>query len=264
MNTNLPTKNNMKNTTIRKTMQGLAMSLLATSASHAAILYQQDFSSYSGVTNASTVGWSYSTTYGNNGWGIIQDQGTGTGPELWAISGWTHALTTPFSGNETQITVQSLMFPQAGTAMAGLYSQNFSTFFYPGWTGTGPQMTFSGGNFSLQQSASAGGASSVTVPVASVTAGNANFSMVIDVTTGLADGYFGSPETGTLLINDFDLKGSQTLSQFQTDLYSNVNVGVYSNQGLFDNITVAAIPEPSSAALLGGIGTLLMLRRRRA
>jgi hypothetical protein len=88
--------------------------------------------------------------------------------------------------------------------------------------------------------------------------------MVIDVTTGLADGYFGTPETGTLLIDNFDLKGSQTLSQFKTDLYSNVNVGVYSNQGLFDNITVAAIPEPSSGALLGGIGTLLMLRRRRA
>jgi hypothetical protein len=268
MNTNLPTKNiqnNMKNTTLLKTMHGLAMGLLATSASHAAILYQQDFSSYSGVTNASTVGWSYSTVYGNNGWGIIQDQGTGTGPMLFAISGWTHALTTPFSGNETQIVVQALILTQAGSSSAGLYSQNFSAFNGTGnWAGFGPQMTFSGGIFSLKQSGNAGGASSVTVPVANVTPGNANFSMVIDVTTGLADGYFGTPETGTLLIDNFDLKGSQTLSQFKTDLYSNVNVGVYSNQGLFDNITVSAIPEPSSAALLGGLGTLLMLRRRRA
>jgi hypothetical protein len=42
------------------------------------------------------------------------------------------------------------------------------------------------------------------------------------------------------------------------------NVFVWGNQAILDNIEVSAIPEPSSAALLGGLGTLLMLRRRRA
>jgi hypothetical protein len=261
----------MKNTTLLKTMHGLAMSLLATSASHAAILYQQDFSylDYSNNTPAETAGWSgsYATIGGGSSWGNIIDQGTGTGLTLTVISGWTHNLTTGFTGNETQITVQALMFPQVGSASVGLYSGNFNTspsWNGDGWSGTGPTMTLSGGNFSLTRSVNAGQGSSATVAAPAFSAGNANFSMVIDVTTGLADGYFGSPETGTLLVNDFDLKGSQTLSQFRTDLLANSKIGVKSNQGVFDNLTVAAIPEPSSAALLGGLGTLLMLRRRRA
>ena len=61
-----------------------------------------------------------------------------------------------------------------------------------------------------------------------------------------------------MLINDFDLKGTQTLSQFRADLLSNSKIGVRSNQGLFDNITVATVsPEFStfaswSAAFAGG------------
>ncbi|MFZ4683399.1 MAG: PEP-CTERM sorting domain-containing protein [Terrimicrobiaceae bacterium] len=253
----------MKNT-LRKTLLGLALSLFTSLAAHSAILYQQDFSSYPNVTSASTVGWSYSTTYGNDTWGIIQDQGTGSGNMLFAINGWTHALTTPFSGNETQIVVQSLIFPQVGSASAGLFSQNFSAFNgTANWAGFGPQMTFSGGNFSLQQSGNAGGASSVSVAVSGVTVQNAIFSMVIDVTTGLANGYFGSP-SGTLLVSGFDLKGSQTLSQFQTDLYANGNFGVISNQGLFDDITVSAVPEPSTFAMLMlGMGSLTFAFRRR-
>ena len=261
----------MKNTTIRKTMQVLAMSLLATSASHAAILYQQDFSSYSSPTSAEAGGWSgsYATIGGGPSWGSIENMGTTTGNLLWVISGWTHNLTTGFTGNETQITVQALMFPQVGVASVGLYSGNFNTspsWNGDGWSGTGPTMNFSGGNFSLTRSVNAGQGSSNSRAILGVTHGNAVFSMVIDVTTGLADGYFGSPETGTLLINDFDLKGSQTLSQFRTDLLANSKIGVRSNQGVFDNITVAtvaAIPEPSSVALLGGLGSLLLMRRRR-
>jgi hypothetical protein len=119
-------------------------------------------------------------------------------------------------------------------------------------------MNFSGGNFSLTRSVNAGQGSSNSRAILGVTHGNAVFSMVIDVTTGLADGYFGSPETGTLLIKDFDLKGTQTLSQFRADLLSNSKIGVRSNQGLFDNITVATVsPEFStfaswSAAFAGG------------
>jgi hypothetical protein len=262
-----PSMNTNTASLLRKLALCLSASVLTLTANATVTVnYQQDFSSYSGVVNASTVGWSYSTTYGDNGWGIIQDQGTGTGPMLFAISGWTHNMTTDFTGNETQITVQSLIWTQAGSSSAGLYSQDFSAFNgTANWAGFGPRMNFSGGNFSLTQSGLAGGASSSAVAVSGVNVGNANFSMVIDMTTGLANGYFGSPETGTLLISGFDLKGTQSLSQFQTGMRDNYNFGVYSNQGLFDNIAVTSVlvPEPSTYALvLGGIATLLLIRRR--
>jgi hypothetical protein len=226
-------------------------------------VYQQDFSSYSSPTSAEAGGWSgsYATIGGSPNWGSIENMGTTTGNLLWVISGWTHNLTTGFTGNETQITVQALMFPQVGSASVGLYSGNFNTspsWNGDGWSGTGPTMNFSGGNFSLTRSVNAGQGSSNSRAILGVTHGNAVFSMVIDVTTGLADGYFGSPETGTLLIKDFDLKGTQTLSQFRADLLSNSKIGVRSNQGLFDNITVATVsPEFStfaswSAAFAGG------------
>ena len=260
----------MKNTTIRKTMQGLAMSLLATSASHAAILYQQDFSSYSGsITDPASVGWQYPW---NDGFQIT-DQGTGTGMCLWHIGGFSHALTSTLSGSETQIVLKSLLWPQWGSATVGLASTGFNGFTsgsnaynWDAWYGFGPKMKFEGGNFSIQRGGNEGAAVSTTVPVASVTAGNANFSLVIDVTTGLADGYFGSPETGSLLINDFDLKGTSNLASWQANILSMDNVYVFGNQAIHDNIEVSAIsaiPEPSSVALLGGLGSLLLMRRRR-
>jgi hypothetical protein len=276
---NLPQKSNqptpkgsttmkMKNT-LHKTVLGLVLGLFTSLAAQAGVLYQQDFSSYSSGTSAEAVGWSgsYATIGGDSGWGSIIDQGVGTGPMLTVTSGWTHNLTTGFTGNETQITVQALMFPQWGVASVGLYSANFNTspsWNGAGWVGTGPTMMIHDGQFSLLSSVNAGHGSSAPVAAPAFSAGNANFSMVIDVTTGLADGYFGSPGAGTLLINDFDLKGSQSLSQFRTDLFANSKIGVRANQGLFDNITVAAIPEPSTyAMLLAGMSSLILAFRRR-
>ena len=258
---------------LRKLALCLSASVLTLTANATVTVnYEQNFSylNYTNNTPAESVGWSgsYATIGGGSAWGTIIDQGTGTGLTLTAISGWTHNMTTGFTGNETQITVQSLIWTQVGSSSAGLFSSDFNlspSWNGSGWSGTGPVMTFSGGNFSLMRSVNAGQGSSSAVAVQGASAGNANFSMVIDMTTGLANGYFGSPETGTLLISGFDLKGTQSLSQFRTDMANNYNFGVFSNQGLFDNIAVTSVlvPEPSTYALVvGGIATLLLIRRR--
>ena len=39
--------------------------------------------------------------------------------------------------------------------------------------------------------------------------------------------------------------------------------GYWNHASQIDNFSVTAVPEPSSAALLGGLGTLLLMRRRR-
>jgi hypothetical protein len=83
----------------------------------------------------------------------------------------------------------------------------------------------------LQRAALDGGASSTAVAVSGANAGNANFSMVIDVTTGLADAYFGSPETGTPLVTDFDLKGTSSLATWKTNLLANSAFGAYAFGG---------------------------------
>jgi hypothetical protein len=212
-------------------------------------VYQQDFGSYTSPTSAEAGGWSgsYATIGGSPGWGSIENMGTTTGNLLWVISGWTHGLTSPLNPYATKIVVKSLIWPQVNFASVGLFSGDFNTsptWNGAGWSGTGPTMTFSGGNFSLTRSVNAGQGSSNSRAILGVTPGNANFSMVIDVETGLADGYYGS----TLLINDFDLKGTQTLSQFRADLLANTKIGVLSNQGLFDNIEVSMVVPPPTYA----------------
>jgi hypothetical protein len=188
---------------------------------------------------------------------------------LWHIGGFSHALTSPFSGNETQIVVKSLILPQLGTAYTGLTSTGFNDFvsgsgaYTDTWYGFGPKMKLDvDKNFSIQRGGNEGGAASATVAVSGVTNSNANFSLVIDVATGTADGYFGSPETGTLLINDFDLVGTSTLTAWKANLLAMDNIIVWGNQAIHDNLEVSAIPEPASLALLG-LSTVVLLRRRR-
>ena len=231
-----------KNNWIRILMGSLIF-LVTTGGAQSTTLYQEDFSAYSGVVNASTVGWSYSTTYGNNNWGIIQDQGVaGAGPMLFAINGWTHPLSSPISGtNGTKIMVQALLWPQWGSVTAGLFSQDFNTFSFPGWTGGGPRMNYGNGTVTLVQPDGAGASASVSSLLAGVTPSTANFTMVIDWSTGKADLYLGTVQTGNLLIAGFDMKGSWTLAQFQTNLVACNKFGAVANQGLIDNIKVSAV-----------------------
>ena len=232
-----------KNQWIRLLM-GTWIVLMTTGAAQSTVLYQEDFSydTYTNATNASTVGWSYSATYGNNNWGIIRDEGTGTGLLLWAINGWTHPLDSTITGtNGTKIMVQALMWPQWGNVSAGLYSLDYSSFFYPGWTGGGPRMNYGDGKLTLIQPDAAGGASSAEAIVSGISPATACFTMVIDLMTGTADAYLGSVETGNLLIAGFNMKGTWPLAQFQANLVACNKFGAVANQGLIDKIKVSAV-----------------------
>jgi hypothetical protein len=238
------------NRTIKLAILGLGLGLLTSVSAQAdATLYQQDFSAYSGsITDPASVGWQYPWNDGFN----IQDQGTGTGMCLWHIGGFSHALTSPLSTNATKIVVKALLWPQWGSATAGLTSTGFNNFgsgsgaYTATWYGFGPRLQFSGGNLSILGGGNEGGDASAAVAVSGASAGNANFSLVIDVTTGLANAYFGSPETGTLLISGFDLKGASDLTTWQANVRSMNNFVVLGNQAIIDNLSVSEIAQSST------------------
>ena len=83
-------------------------------------------------------------------------------------------------------------------------------------------------------------------------------------TAGFGSAFNGNGSKATVSIGANNL-GTYALAQ-QTDAYLTFSAYNYSNGlyggGSFDNLSVALIPEPS-AALLGGLGMLALLRRRR-
>jgi hypothetical protein len=99
----------------------------------------------------------------------------------------------------------------------------------------------------------------------------ANLIMEIDTTTGIAQGYYSNNNTRTQVITNFDMKGTLTAAGFN-DLFTGGYMQYFG--GKFNtapgniwidniNITAVAVPEPSTyALLLGGIATLLLIRRR--
>lgn len=56
---------------------------------------------------------------------------------------------------------------------------------------------------------------------------------------------------------------SASTNQVGLVFFNTNTVNTFQQTGMIDNISVTAIPEPSSFALLGAAGTLLLLRRRR-
>jgi hypothetical protein len=83
-------------------------------------------------------------------------------------------------------------------------------------------------------------------------------------TGGVGSAFDGGGSEATISIGAFNY-GTFPLAQ-QTNAYltfSGYNYGVGFGLGTFDNLNVTLIPEPSTA-LLGGLGMLALLRRRRA
>jgi hypothetical protein len=106
-----------------------------------------------------------------------------------------------------------------------------------------------------------GGAGQVTVP--NWTANDlVTITLKDSVGTGSAfdgNGSFATVQIGANTIGTFDL-GTQTNAYFTFGAF-NFETSQFGG-GTFDNFSVTAIPEPS-AALLGGLGLLALLRRRR-
>lgn len=83
-------------------------------------------------------------------------------------------------------------------------------------------------------------------------------------TAGTGSAFNGNGSKATISIGNTSL-GPFTLAQ-QSAAYLTFSAFNYSNDqfglGTFDNLSVAIVPEPG-AALMGGLGTLALLRRRR-
>ena len=84
-------------------------------------------------------------------------------------------------------------------------------------------------------------------------------------TGGVGSAFNGNGSVASISIGANNL-GTFTLAQ-QTNAYVNFSAFNYGNDqfggGSIDNLSVAVVPEPS-AAILGGLGMLALLRRRRA
>jgi hypothetical protein len=246
MNTNLPTKNiqnNMKNTTLLKTMHGLAMSLLISVAAHASTYVLPV-----GVTatpNNVNPSWAASNLllapnsyFSNNGAGLNTGDQVGLVEDLPTyasmVDGGGSAQYRPASVTAT------LIFDLGATySLNGLRLWNYAEY----WGGS----TYNDRgvkDFTLSFS----------------TNGGTTFSNAQNFTAAIGGGAGGSPLPNRSAGQAFSFGGISANA---------VRFDITSSQGSDFSSGIAAlrftaVPEPSSAALLGGLGTLLMLRRRRA
>jgi hypothetical protein len=71
-----------------------------------------------------------------------------------------------------------------------------------------------------------------------------------------------APGSGVRSVNFNVTLDSGNLGTADTQLWLRITPSASGSEAFIDNLAVVAIPEPS-AALLGGIGALVLLRRRR-
>lgn len=76
---------------------------------------------------------------------------------------------------------------------------------------------------------------------------------------------FNPPDSATFAVQSFDLSSVNTLDGDSSVFLRITFDGATSNAGSvrIDNVQINAVPEPSGAAILGSIGMLGLLRRRR-
>ena len=128
------------------------------------------------------------------------------------------------------------------------YIQNSTVIFGELFTGAGGTQLFNGG-----ASPYATGSGFVN---------DSNIRFVLSNTAGTGSAYNGAGSLLTIYSNNTQIN-QVTLPQLTSGTYFSFGGGGWDgNPTKFDNLTVSVISEPS-AALLGGLGTLVLLRRRR-
>jgi hypothetical protein len=237
-------KNTMKNTALLKTMQGLAMSLLISVAAHASTsVYVLPV----GVTATPDIGsslWSSSNLllapnsyFSNNGAGL------NTGDQVGLVGDLPTYASMVDGGGSAQYrpasVTASLVFDLGATySLNGLRLWNYAEY----WGGS----TYNDRgvkDFTLSFS----------------TDGGTTFSNAQNFTAAIGGGVGGLPLPNRSAGQAFSFGGISANA---------VKLEITSSQGSEFSSGIAAVrftavPEPSSAALLGGIGTLLLMRRRR-
>jgi hypothetical protein len=98
-----------------------------------------------------------------------------------------------------------------------------------------------------------------------------NFDLALAASAGTQTVKFNGGTLNLLFQSGFSTTG--TVKIFNFDLYTGTGFTTLSASGLASGYTatfdasngiVTVVPEPNAAALLGGLGTLLLFRRRRA
>lgn len=282
----------------------LTAALLSLSAaSQAAIIWSDDFSSDRAGTGDPNP-YNYTGTLSGNdyisnpgeatftvGGGILNvSDTTSSGTPNFSVASNRFSTTTFNNGDKFNVSVDmrvnSLLSPASGSASlprftiytgnSGNGSESLTVGF--GYTnfggGTGSQMGFYKGGASANNINSANGigigASGFDFGNYSTTASENGTDGWYRISVNMTQGF--QPYEGTIT----NLLTMETVT-FSGNLVNQLNWGNNANGGIrifaglggtsdfdIDNLVVTHVPEPSSVALLGGLGALALLRRRRA
>ena len=232
----------MKNTALLKTMQGLAMSLLISVAAHAStyvlpVGVTSTPDSGSSIWSSSNLLLASNSYFSNNGAGLNTGDQVGLVGDLPTyasmVDGGGSAQYRPASVTAT------LIFDLGATySLNGLRLWNYAEY----WGGS----TYNDRgvkDFTLSFS----------------TNGGTTFSNAQNFTAAIGGGVGGSPLPNGIAGQGFSFGGISANA---------VKLEITSSQGSEFSSGIAAVrftavPEPSSVALLGGLGSLLLMRRRR-
>ena len=266
---------------LRKMGLCLFASLLTVAAASAqVVLYSNDFSNV-GTNGPAGDGWQYDgSTLAIYGSYTAYPVGGDIGFK--GLGAWSHSLTTAAFENSI-ITIAMTMESEYGSVggnggfgLSGISANNTAQF-----TADGPRMAWlrngaTDGNLTFTMTGPVYGGSVSTSAIVPSNINDywlrANLIMEINTTTGIAQGYYSNNNVRTQVITDFNMKGTLTATGFN-DLFTGGYMQYFG--GKFDpgaaenawidniSITAEAVPEPSTYALVvGGIATLLLIRRR--
>ena len=233
-------KNTMKNTALLKTMQGLAMSLLISVAAHASTSVYVFPVGATSTPNLDQPPWTVSNLliasnpyFSNNGVGL------NTGDQVGLVSDLPTYASMVDNANSAMYrpasVTASLVLDLGGTfSLNGLRLWNYAES-YSGVTYNNRGVKDFTLSFSTDGGITFSNAQNFTAAIGGTLSGNRSAAQAFS---------FGDISANYV---KFDITSSQG-SDFSSG---------------FGALRFTAVPEPSSAALLGGLGTLLLMRRRR-
>jgi len=281
----------------------LTAALLSLSAaSQAAIIWSDDFSSdragtgdpnpynYTGILSGSDYTSNPADATFTVGGGILNVSDAGaSGTPNFSVASNRFSTTTFNNGDKFNVSVDmrvnSLLSPASGSASlprftiytgnSGNGSESLTVGFgYTNFGGTGSAMGFYKGGASAQDINTANGigigASGFQFGNYSTTASENGtdgwYRISVDMTQGIQR--YDGTITNLLTMETVTFSGN-LVNQLNWGNNNSGGIRIFAGQGGtsnfdIDNLVVTHVPEPSSVALLGGLGALALLRRRRA
>jgi hypothetical protein len=267
--------NSMKRKPI--TLAVTAFSFIAMVSSQGAVIYTQDFGSVADATTlVATFGGRIGTGVGTNIMEAQNPSAFGTGASA-LMAAATTSNTNFKQGGFTAFDVGTLSFSLRTNSNTGIFlamlgsgasltdNGDFTGSHLMGaWRISAGQLEARTGNSSTQAWTSVG--STLTVDT------NYIFSIAFNGSASAATDYFGVNDlaagtadiyiNGTLFGNDIDMPDLQSVTALKFYTESNGGSAFQLDNVVLDNSLSTVVPEPSTT-LLGGLGLLALLRRRR-